>query len=113
MPHELKMTSSLLNHVKDAQSRYFAAQRERSLHKLKSEKEEKLKECNAEIADANHRIVLLAQTIQTLKKDAYELAFEAEKKTSLVELKSNALKRAAVEKQENLDKFVHQEKYLD
>ena len=44
-------------------------------------------------------------------KDADELAFEAEKKTSLVDLKStlakpNALKRVAVENQENLDSWI-------
>ena len=60
--------------------------------KLKNEKEEKLKEYNAEIDYANHKMVLVEQTIQTSKKD--ELAYEA------------------VEKQQNVDSLIVKEKNL-
>ena len=56
---------------------------------------------------------LSENTIAELKKDSDEMAYEAEKQSKLELLfKSNTLKRAATEKQVELDAFLKEKKRL-
>ena len=75
-----------------------------------------MKQINDDTDDANRNIRPLQDTINSLKTSAGEYAFEAEEKSTIAEInelisKSNALKRAATEKQSLLDSFV-KKKYL-
>ena len=68
------------------------------------------KKISDEIEDTNHQIKLLEETVAKLKADGDKYSFEAEKKTSLVEIKAtlltaNTLKRAAFKKQKMIDKL--------
>ena len=115
--HELNINPSLLGHVKDARKRYFADQQERSSQKSKSERDEKLKAVNADIADFNQQISLLEKTVISLKTQADQFSFQAEETNCLETMKatiskSNALKRAATEKQEKLEELVTKKKKL-
>ena len=61
----------------------------------------------------NQRKTLLENTITEMMKDSDRLAFEAEKKTKFELLsKSNALKRAANEKQAELDQCLKEKNKL-
>ena len=72
---------------------------------------------NDEIEDTNSQIKLLEETVAKRKADGDKYSFEAEKKTSLVEIKAtlstaNTLKRTAFEKQELIDKLSAQKRCL-
>ena len=116
-PQELVITPSLLNHVKEARSRYFNSQKERAQSNVMDQRVLKLKEITADIVSTNERASLLESTILKLKQDADTFGYEAEKKHSLSEMKSvlaksNALKRAADEKQEELIEVNKRKKFL-
>ena len=116
-PHELKITSALMGHVKEARKRYFADQEERSQKTLKSDRAIKLETINRDIADFNQQIHVLESTIVQLKADADKFSFQAEQQTSLEQIKStitksNALKRVAAEKQEKLNEIAVKKKKL-
>ena len=77
---------------------------ERKKEELKNKTSQQLESINNEILALNQKKDLLENTIAELKKDSDEMAFEAEKQSKLEFLsKSNALKRAATEKQVELD----------
>ena len=70
-----------------------------------------MKQINDDIDDANRYTRQLQDTKNSLKTSAYEYTFEAEKKSTITEIKtviskSNARKRAATEKQNLLDTSV-------
>ena len=69
-----------------------------------------MKQINDDIDDANRNIRQLQDMINSLKTSTDEHAFEAEEKSTVAEIKnlfkSNALKRAATEKQNLVDSFV-------
>ena len=113
----LALTAKLLSHVKQARSRYFNNQKERSMQRVQSGRDVKMKQINNDIDDANRNIRQLQETINSLKTSADEYAFAAEEKSTIVEIKdliskSNALKRAATEKQSLLDSFVKKRRSL-
>ena len=96
--NEIKITNKLLDRVKQARSRYFSSQKERSLQGLKSSRNMKITEINQQIEDMNRNTIQLQKNIDSLKADADIYAFDAEKKTKLEDGKhllsrSNALKR--------------------
>ena len=102
--YELKITRNLLKHVKEARSRYFSSLKEKSLHHVESQHEEKLKAITDEIVSVNEHIFSLELTICQLREDGDKFSFEAETKTLLEEIKStiaksNALKRTADDKE--------------
>ena len=99
----LTITVKLLSHVKQACSRYFNDQKERSVQWLQSGRDVKIKQINDDIGDANRNIRQLQDTINSFKTSAYEYPFESEEKSTIAEIKdliskSNTLKRAATEK---------------
>ena len=105
--HELEssnliITAKLSNHVMQARSRYFHDQKEPSMLRVQSGRDIMMKQINDDIDDAN-RNRQLQDTINSLKTSADEYAFEAEEIIIAVIKnlisKSNALKRAAREKQ--------------
>ena len=116
MYHELEssnltITAKLLSHVKQASSRYFNDQKERTMQRIQSGRDVKIKQINDDIEDANRNIRQLQDMINSLKTSADEYAFETEEKSTVAEIKDlisklNALKRAATEKQNLLDSFV-------
>ena len=64
-----------------------------------------------QIEEYSRKITVLKGTVLQLNSDADKYSFEAEKKTALLDIKSTlskstALKRAVVEKQEELEKIV-------
>ena len=105
-PSNFPMSTSLLAHVKEARQRYKAAQIAKSKSSINNEKAQKLKELNEQIQEVNCKIVTIENSVDELKKDADKFAFEAEKKLDLGILsKSNALKRAANEKEAELSEL--------
>ena len=111
------MTHKLMEYVKGARKNYFADQRKRSLSKIQNEKEVQKEKINEEIETFSQQIKLLESTIVQLNADADQFALEAEKRVSLKDIKStitksNALKRAATEKQEALDQIAAKRKVL-
>ena len=113
----LTITAKLLSHVKEACSRYFNDQKEHSIQRVQSGRDVKMKQINDDIDNANRDIRQLQDMINSLKTSANEYAFEAEEKSTIAEIKdliskSNALKRAATEKQNLLDSFVKKKRLL-
>ena len=107
----LTKTAKLLSHVKQARSRYFNDQKEDSMQRVQSGRDVKMKQ----IDDINIR--QLQDTINSLETTANEYAFEDEEKSTIAEIKnflskSNALKRAATEKQNLLDSYVRKRRLL-
>ena len=92
----------MLSHVKQARSRYFNNQKERSMWRVQSGRDVKMKQINDDIDDAHRNIRQLQDMINSLKTSADEYAFAAEEKSTIAEIKdliskSNALKHAATE----------------
>ena len=76
-----------------------------------------MKQINHDIDDANRNIRPLQDTINSIKTYADEYAFEVEEQSTIAEIKdliskSNALNRAATEKQSLLDSFVKKKRLL-
>ena len=80
---DLQMTKRLMELVKDARKSHFLHLEEKQ---LKTDAEEKREKINDEIEDTNRQIKLLEETVAKFKAD--KNSFEAEKKTSLVEIKA-------------------------
>ena len=107
----LTKMAKLFSHVKQARSRYFNDQKEDSMQRVQSGRDVKMKQ----IDDINIR--QLQDTINSLETTANEYAFEDEEKSTIAEIKnflskSNALKRAATEKQNLLDSYVRKRRLL-
>ena len=103
--------------VKNARKSYFLELKEKGLKKLKTSVNVQREKLNEEIEDTNCQIKLLESTVEQLKADADKFSFAAEKKTSLVDIKAtiskaNAMKRAASEKQEMLEKLQNKKKRI-
>ena len=52
----LTITVKLLNHVKQARTTYFNDEKERSIQRVRSDKDVKMKQMNDDIDDANRNI---------------------------------------------------------
>ena len=105
---DLDITHELLDSGSSARKCYFQSQKERSLVKEKSSKDCQQAELNEEILKLNTKATLLKLTIQTFKKVQTRHCW-MHRKNSFSEMrneimKANALKRAATEKEEELDK---------
>ena len=112
--HDLDITHELLNFVSSARKHYFQSQKER-LAKEKSSKDCQLAELNEDILKLNTKAMLFKSTISDLLKSSDKALLDAEKKETLAEMrnevtKTNALKRAATKKQEELDKTLAKKK---
>ena len=102
-PFNIPLTNELIRSVRDAHCKYTEHLLNRKRKELLQEKCKKRKSVNENIMTLNPRKTLLENTIAEMLKDRDRLAFEAEKKTKFELLsKSNALKRAANEKQVEL-----------
>ena len=104
----LTITAKLLSHGKQAHSRHFKDQRERSMQRVQPRRDVKMQQINDDIDDAIRNIRQLQDTISSLKTSADEYTFQAEEKSTIAEIKnliskSNVLKRAVTEKQNLLD----------
>ena len=115
--YQLNITQKLLKHVKCARSRYFSAQNERAQCNVKNKRQLDIQEIEKEIVSTSEHILLLESTISQLNKEADLVAFEAEKKKTHSEMKyalakSNGLKRAATEKQQEMETSIKKKKEL-
>ena len=85
------MTAKFLSHVKQALSRYFKDQKERSMQRVQSVRDVKIKHINDDIDDTYINIRQLRDSINSLKTSADEYAFEAEEKSTIPEIKTSFL----------------------
>ena len=98
-PHNFPISKNLIS-VKSARQKYQQSVVDKS--KLNLNKEQNEKEINiiSEIKDINTKVASLEKTFNELKNDADKYAFDAEKMNNPTILsKSNALKRAAIDKE--------------
>ena len=115
---DLNITLKLLDSVSSARKHYFKSQKERSLAKEKTSKDCQVVELNEEISKLNTDATLLKSTISDLQKSSDKALLNAQKKNkTFAEMrneitKASALKRAATEKQEELDKTLAKKKFL-
>ena len=84
---------------------------------LKTSREMKVKELNEQLREANRSISQLQKTITSLKAAADQYALDAEKRSKLDDIKnlfpkSNALKRAANEKETIIKGFQQKKRIL-
>ena len=112
----LTIMAKLLSDVKQAHLRYFNNQKECSMQRVQSGRDDKRKQINHNIDETN-RNKKLQDTINFLKTSVDEYVFEAEEKSTILEIKrliskSNALKCAAIEKQHLLDSCIKQRHLL-
>ncbi|XP_065665582.1 uncharacterized protein LOC136087006 [Hydra vulgaris] len=117
MAHEVEITKDLLYSCKQARKRYFDDQRSKALSAEKAEKIEAKQKVIEDIEIVNTEIRQALSMIENLKKSSDEIGFRAEKRIALDDIKadiskSNALKRAAFEKQESLEKLYVKKKNL-
>ena len=87
------------------------------MQRVQSGRNIKIKQIDDDTDDANRNIRQLQDTINSHKIFADEYAFEAEEKSTIAEIKdliskSNALKRAATEKNNLRDSFVKKMRLL-
>ena len=113
--HNLDIASELLDSVISARKCYFQSQKERSLAQEKSFKDCQLAELNEEVLKLITEATLVKSTISDLQKSSDKALLDAQKKQTLAEVRSevakaNALKRAATEKQEGLEKTLAKKK---
>ena len=112
-PTTIPVTKDLLVAVKNSHRKYTEDLAEKKKQELKNKSNEELESINNEISALNKKKVLLENTIEELNKDSVEMAFEAEKQSKFELLsKSNALKRAATEKQTELETCLKEKKRL-
>ena len=102
----LTITVKLLSYVKQARSRYFNNQKERFTQRVQSGRNDKMKQINDDIDDANRNIRQQQDTRNSPKTSVDKYASEAEGKSTIAEIKnliskSNALKRAATKKKKS------------
>ena len=110
-PQDLEMTHKLMEFVKNARKEYYLDQQPRSQSKIQNENTKQKQALIDQIEEYSRKITVLKGTVLQLNSDADKYSFEAEKKTALLDIKSTlskstALKRAVVEKQEELEKIV-------
>ena len=112
-PNTVSLTKDLLVAAKNAHRKYTEDLVEKKKQELKNKTNKQLETVNDEIFALNQKKTLLENTIVEPNKDSDEMAFEAEKQSKLELLsKSNALKRAAIEKQSELDACLKEKKRL-
>ena len=115
--HDLNITRELLDSISSARKCYFQSQKERSLTKEKTSKDCQVAELNEEISKLNIEATLAKSTISHLQKSSDKALLDAQKKQTFAEMrneitKANALKRAATEKQDELEKTFAKKKFL-
>ena len=115
--YEVPITQKLIKYVKESHARYVNDLAERKKKSLNEERSENLGSLNESIRTLYHKTNLLDSTTEDLKKASDEYAFKAEGGTKLTSVKqlitkSNALKRAASEKQVELGQCLKETKKL-
>ena len=106
--YEVPITQKLIKCVKEPHARYVNDLAERKKKSLNEERSKNLESLNESIRTLHQKKNLLESTIEDLKKASDEYACKAEDGTMLTSVKqlitkSNALKRAAPEKQVELE----------
>ena len=114
---EVPITQKLIKCVKESHARYVNGLAERRKKCQNEERSKNLESVNESIRTLRQKTNLLESTIEDLKKASDEYAFKVEDGTKLTSVKqlitkSNALKRAASEKQVELDQCLKETKKL-
>ena len=113
-PHNIPISRDLIKSVDNSCSLYTIALKEKREQSQKNEKNEKLDNLNEELSQLNHKKTSLEEVIKGYKLQSEKYDFEAEQKENLEILKlSNGLKRAAKEKQAELDNVLAKKKCLE
>ena len=122
--HEVPIGQMLIKSVKVSHHYYVDGLAKKKKKSVNEERKKKLESLNKSILSLNQKKDWLESTIADFKKDFDKLAYKPQHKTKSLSVKqliskSNALKRAAVEKHEDLDepfketkRIVEQEKDL-
>ena len=114
---EVPIDQKLIKSVKGSHAKYVSDLAEKKKKTIENERSKKLEELSKDIRKLDQKKDLLESTIADLKKDSDEYSMKAENQTNIKDMKqsitkSNALKRAATEKQEELDKCLKEKKIL-
>ena len=113
-PHNIPISRDLMKIVDNSCPLYKIALKEKREQSKKNEKNEKLDNLNEELSQLNHKKTSLEEVITEYKLQSEKYDFEAEQKENLEILKfSNGLKRAAKEKQAELDNVLAKKKCLE
>ena len=115
--YEVPITQKLIKCVKKSHARNVNDLVERKKKSLNEERSKNLEPLNESIRTLHQKKNLLESKIEDLKKASDEYAFKGEDGTKLTSVKrlitkSNALKRAASEKQVELDQCLKETKKL-
>ena len=109
-PPDLELTHELIEFVKTARKGYYLDQKEDVKARFKMKKSTQKQAVIDQIEEYSQKIAILESNALQLNSDADKYGFEAEKENMLdvkfTLSKSNALKRATVEKQEQLEQIV-------
>ena len=116
-PHTFPIDRNLIRSVKSSSQRYSHELAETCKEIAQKEKEEKAKPIVAEVHLLDKQRILLKTTIKDLREESDRLGCYAEKvlkleSVKLMVTKSNALKRAANDKQTELDASVERKRLL-
>ena len=112
-PHNIPISRDLIKIVDNSCSLFKIAFKEKREQSKKNEKNEKHDNLNEELSQLNHKKTSLEEVIKEYKLQSEKYDFEAEQKENLEILKlSNGLKRAAKEKQAELDNVLAKKKCL-
>ena len=113
-PHNIPISRDLTKRVDNSCSLYKIALKVKREQSKKNEKNEKLDNLNEELSQLNHKKTSLEEVIKEYKLQSEKYEFEAEQKENLEILElSNGLKRAAKEKQAELDNVLAKKKCLE
>ena len=99
-PHNFPVSKNLISSAESVPQKYQQSLVDKSKLNLNKEKSEKEMNIISEIQEINTKVASLEKTVNELKNDADKYALEAKKMNDLTILsKSNALKRAAIDKE--------------
>ena len=116
-PYNFPMKKDLIQSVRNSYKKYSQSVAEKRKENVQKEKQKKAQPLSSEISSLEKKKILLETTINDLRKESDKLGFEAEKasKLDLLKLlvtKSNALKRAANDKQLELEECIEKKRQL-
>ena len=113
-PHSLPIPKEMLKSVKEASSLYRQSLKEKKESQQKQEKDKRLLEIDEELIQLNRKRSSLEEAIKEYHLERDKYALDAEKKENLELLKmSNGFKRAASEKEAELEAVMAKRKCLE
>ena len=112
--HTVPITKKLMDNIKSSRQRYKAYLEEQRQSKKKTEQSKKMLDLDEELLSLNIDMKSLKDAIIEYQNETDKFAIEAEKKKKIELLTmSNSLKRAAKDKQSELDNLVTKNGYIE